>query len=134
MNIFENAARKKLRFNSSVGMLTVEDLFDLPLTATGNRSSLDTVARAVHHELKEYSEVSFVEVKPNPKKENLELAMEIVKHVIEVKKEAVALAVAKTKREDQRRFLTEILAKKQNQALESLTEEEIQKKLAELAE
>jgi len=48
MNIFERAARAKVRFSSAVGELTTEQLFDLPLTATGNRLSLDAVARDIY--------------------------------------------------------------------------------------
>ena len=33
MNIFETAARNKVRFESSKGLVTVEDLFDAPLTS-----------------------------------------------------------------------------------------------------
>jgi hypothetical protein len=34
MNIFEQATRAKIRFSTPVGMLSVEDLWDLPLTST----------------------------------------------------------------------------------------------------
>ena len=42
--LFIKAARKKFRFPSKVGMLNVENLWDLPLTSA-NKASLDDTAR-----------------------------------------------------------------------------------------
>lgn len=134
MNIFERAARAKLRFASSVGELTTEQLFDLPLATTGNRASLDRVAREVYGELKTYDDISFIETKPEPRKVQLELQLEIVKHVIESKKADLAAVETRAKKAELRRQLTEVLAKKQGEQLEGLSVEDIQKKLAELGE
>lgn len=134
MEIYERAARAKLRFNSSRGELTTEDLFDLPLEATGNRLSLDQVAREVYKELKGYDEVSFVETKPEPRRVQLELQMEIVKHVIESKKQDRLAVENRVKKMELRRQLTEALALKQGEELKGLTVEQIQAKLAELGD
>ena len=60
MNIFEQATRAKIRFSTPVGMLSVEDLWDLPLTSARARANLDDVARLLDAELKSTSSVSFV--------------------------------------------------------------------------
>ena len=45
MNIFEQAARQKIRFESVLGLLCVEDLWDLPLTSLNSkRANLDDIA------------------------------------------------------------------------------------------
>ena len=45
MNIFERASRRKLRFDTVVGLLATEQLWELPLTAKGERPDLDKLAR-----------------------------------------------------------------------------------------
>ena len=60
MDIFEKAAREKLRFDSPIGDLTTEQLWDLPLTSANiQRPSLDFMARAVSRELRDFGEESF---------------------------------------------------------------------------
>lgn len=36
ISIFEQASRQKLRFETSAGKLSIEDLWDLPLTSNNN--------------------------------------------------------------------------------------------------
>lgn len=134
MEIFERAARCKLRFSTSIGDLVTEQLFDLPLTASGSKISLDKIAREVFGELKGIEEVSFVETKPDPRKVELTLALDIVKHVIESKKADAAAVENRMKKQELRRQLTEALAAKQGEAIKGMSAEEIQAKLAELGE
>lgn len=137
-NIFEIASRKKFRFPSVVGELTVEQLWDLPLTATTRapatayRNDLDSVAKAVNAELKSVTEESFVNVRPHPAKADLEIKLDIVKHVIAVKMDERAKADAAADRAEKRRKLAEALANKQDESLRNMSEEEIRAKLAEL--
>lgn len=131
MDIFEIASRKKFTYPSVVGMLTTEQLWDLPLTSARG-ASLDSVARAVNSDLKSVTEESFVAVKPHPAKADLETKLEVVKHVIAVKIDERAKADAAADRADKRRKLAEALASKQDQALAAMSEEEIRKQLDEL--
>jgi hypothetical protein len=131
MDIFEIASRKKFTYPSVVGMLTTEQLWDLPLTSVRG-ASLDSVARAVNSDLKSVTEESFVAVKPNPAKADLETKLEVVKHIIAVKQDERAKADAAADRADKRRKLAEALASKQDQALAAMSEEEIRKQLDEL--
>lgn len=53
--LFELATRQKLRFASPKGLLTVEDLWDLPMT--GN-TSLDSVSKLANRDVKVSAEES----------------------------------------------------------------------------
>ena len=129
--MFEKAARTKLRFPSTRGDLSVEQLWDLPLTSkTG--FDLDTIAREVNQNLKAATEDSFVTVRVNPLKDRFELSLDILKHVIHVKLVEADAVIKAAARKAEKNRLVEILDQKKDQALLSLTPEEIQKKIAEL--
>ena len=81
MNLFLISAKKKLRFSTNRGQLTVEQLFDLPLTAKDG-FSLDMVARSINQELKAAGDESFVSSGKNPANAELTLKLEVVKAVI----------------------------------------------------
>jgi uncharacterized protein YpbB len=59
----------------------------------------------------------------------LEVALEVVKHIIGVKEAENAAKQDAQARESKRAQLEELLAKKQGQAMEGMTIEEIQKQL-----
>ena len=129
MDMFEKASRSKLRFASTAGALTVEQLWDLPLTARSGNLDLDTVAKTASKALKDVTEESFVATRSNPQKASLELALELVKHVIAVKleeAEATKTRVAKAARKAQ---LLEILEQKQTDSLLQMSREDILKEL-----
>jgi hypothetical protein len=131
MNMFEQASRKKLRFSSPKGDLTTEQLWDLPLTST-NAFNLDQIARGVNSELKGVTEESFVAIKPDPRKPDLELKLEILKHIIAVKLKAQHDAAAAAERSAELKKLTEVLASKEEAALSSMSKDDILKRIAEL--
>jgi hypothetical protein len=131
MNIFELASRGEFRYTSAKGLLTTEDLWQLPLRSrTG--CDLDAVAKAVNAKLKSTTEESFVEVKSNPQKATFEAQLEIVKHIIAVKIGEHAAAAQRLEKRDQVQKLESILARKQDAGLEALSEEEIAAQLAAL--
>lgn len=133
MNIFELATRQKLRFASAKGDLTTEQLWDLPLQNTSPtrdvKVDLDTLARSINHELKAQAEESFVSTKANPLKAQLELKLEIVKHIIADKLAAAEKAKKASDNRAERERLMDVLKRKQDQELENLSPEEIQKRL-----
>lgn len=133
-NLFETASRRKYRFPSVVGELTVEQLWDLPLTAVSRSRApdLDNVAKAIIADLKSISDESFVVTTPNPRKGETENMLEIVKHVIAVKIDERARADRAVKIAEDRRKLIEALVNKQDEAIRNLSEDEIKTKLAEL--
>jgi hypothetical protein len=52
-NLFEKASRLKLRFSSPAGLLTVEDLWDLPLSAQAKVANLDDIAKGLNKTLEQ---------------------------------------------------------------------------------
>lgn len=130
-NLFLQATREKFRFESSKGDLSVEQLWDLPLTSrTG--FDLDTVAKAVNANLKSSNEESFVNASNNPAVSRLQAQLEVVKAIIEVK---LAQAEATKKRAEkmaERQRLMEVLHSKKDQELQGLSVEEIERRLSQL--
>lgn len=130
-NIFEYAARNKLRFASPRGELTVEQLWDIPLRARDD-FNLNTIAKTVNKALKDISEESFVETKKTAEHTRREVALEIVKYVIDVKFTEEKTAETHAARKQEKEKLLEILAEKQAGKLSELSEKELQKRIAAL--
>ena len=128
INIFEAATRGRLRFGSNKGMLTVEDLWDLPLNSKNN-ASLDGIARAYNRELKSQEEESFV-TKPARKDSVLELGFEVVKHIIEVRLAENEAAKKKIDRDKEKKLLMELIAKKEVEELGATDIKDLKKRLA----
>jgi hypothetical protein len=130
MSIFEKASRLKLTFGTLKGgnSLGVDDLWDLPLTSTTGRVNLDDLARALNKQLKSGDEVSFVD--PERKSdERLQLAFDVVRHIINVKLAENAAAKAERDRHDKKKRLMEIIASKQDKALMDKPLEDLMKEL-----
>lgn len=121
-NIFKYAAKKSLRFPYK-GSLSVEDLFKLDM------NSLDAVYKTLKKQQKASNEESLIEEKTAEDKE-LEVKLAIVKEIFDDKKTAAEKAkkAAANKAKNQR--ILEILAKKQDEALENMTEDELKAQLA----
>jgi hypothetical protein len=124
VTIFAKATREKFRYPSVKGLLTTEQLWDLPLTAKSG-FSLDDVAKAVNAELKAIDTESFVATEANPAKATLETKLEVVKHVIAIRiaEDQAAKAAAAKKLEKEK--LLAVLDRKQDAVLENLTEAEL---------
>lgn len=131
MELFAQATRDQYRFESIKGLLTTEDIWQLPLSSkTG--FDLDTVAKRVNAELKDMSEESFVAVTPTPGRAQAERKLEVVKFVIATKMaENEAARSAAARREEKQRLLA-LLVDKDNEALKSLSADEIRAKIAAL--
>lgn len=131
MTIFEQATRKKLRFPSDKGDLTVENLWDLPLTAKTN-FSLDGIARAVNSDLKSIAEESFVVSTPDPRKATLQLQLDILKHIIATKMKEAEDAKKSAEKAAERAKLIAVLGEKEEQELTLLSKEAILARIKEL--
>ena len=130
-NLFLQATREKFRFESPKGDLSVEQLWDLPLTSrTG--FDLDTVAKAVNTNLKSSNEESFVNVSNNPAVSRLQAQLEVVKAIIEIKLAQAEAAKKRVEKAAERQRLMEVLHSKKDQELQGLSVEEIERRLSQL--
>lgn len=131
MSIFEKAARRKLRFETPQGHVSAEDLWDLPLTSRSGRANLDDVARGLHKQLRSGDDVSFVN-KEQKSDDTVQLGFDIVKHVIDVRLAEAEETNQKQAKAAKKQFLLSILADKQSDAFKNMSEEDLQKAIAEL--
>lgn len=128
--MFEKASRLKIRFVTTKGDLSVEDLWDLPLTSERG-VSLDGIARALNKKLKSTDDVSFV-VNVAKVDELAQLQFDIAKHIIDVRvAEAKALSDKRAKKEKKDALLA-LIAEKEGDAMKGLPLEDLRKQLAEL--
>ncbi len=113
--MFEKAARLKLRFDTAKGQLSVEDLWDLPLS--GNVVHLDKIAVDLSKLLKEEPSKSFV-VKAKKPNEVLQLKFDVVKHIIDVRLAEDEAAKAKAEARAKKDRILQIIERKQDEQLE----------------
>lgn len=122
--MFEKASRMKLRFNTSKGMLSVEDVWELPLTSNSGRVNLDDIAKELFKQLKESDVVSFV-TKKTDSNEYTQLAFDIIKHIIDIKLlEREENARIKSNKEKKQQLLA-LIAQKENEQLGGMSLEEL---------
>lgn len=124
--MFEQAIRQKLRFTTSQGQLSVEDLWDLPLTSTTNKANLDAIAVGLYAELNSNRNISFVN-NGSTGDQTLQLKFDIVKHIIDVRKAENASAVEARARKDQKQRLLELINQKENESLAGKSIDELRK-------
>lgn len=130
-NVFEYATRTKLRFASTKGDLTVEQLWDVPLRSTDG-FNLDAIARAANKAFKDATEESFVATTKTPAATRLEMTLDVVKSIIATKLADEERAKKRAENKAEKEKLLRILAEKQDGKLSDLSEKELQKRIAAL--
>lgn len=130
-DIYKHAAINKFRFTSSKGMLTVEDLFDLPLTSTTGKANLDDIARILFKQIKESEEVSFVNT-PAAKDADAAIALEIVKDIIAHKKAENEARAKSAEATATKQKIMALIDQKKDAAMSEKSIEELQAELAKL--
>ena len=128
--MFENATRKKYRYSSARGLLTTEDLWDLPLEST-NGVNLDVVAQGVAEALAEKSTKSFVK-KVTRGVGELEEKLEIVKYIIDCKLAERREREKAVARKAEKELLETVLVEKEVEELKNLSAKELKKRLGKL--
>lgn len=119
MDIFEKASRQKLRFPFR-GQVTVEDLWDLSV------QEIDTIFKGLNKELKGAAEESLIaSATVTAAQKTLQLQVEILKSIFATKTAEAARRKSLSEKQEKRKVLLDLLAKKQAGALEAKTEEEL---------
>lgn len=124
INLFEVATRNNYQFLYR-GMINVIDLWDLSLT------NLDSVFKSLNAEAKKPEEESLLNTK-SKEDEEIVNKIEIVKYIVGVKLAEKKAREDAKKNADLRQRLLEIKAKRQDAALENMSDEDLEKALAEL--
>lgn len=124
--MYKQAALLKLRFETSKGNLTAEQLFDLSM------SDLSAAIRKVNAQLKkekaEDDELAFLEGVDVVETQN-SLRFKILKDVYLTKKEARDAAVVDFEKKQRKQRIAEIIAAKKDAALAEKSIEELEKML-----
>lgn len=123
-DMFELAAKWKIRFNYR-GVLTVEDLFDISL------EDLDAIFKSLNLRYKASKEESLLEVRSSEDKK-LELQINLIKYIVQVKKALAAKRLAAAEKKQKRETLLALKADAENKALKEKSVEDINKMLADL--
>lgn len=133
MSLFERASRYQYKFDSNVGQIGVDQLWNLPLTHA-TKVSLNDIARRVYDRLGRAREnVDFVGASTeDPTVPVLRDKLEIVKRVIAVRKAENDAKDRERNRSQQKEKLVALLSEKEDEALRGKSAEEIRQLLAAL--
>ena len=129
-DLFLIASRQKFKFNSTKGLLSVEDLWDLPMQSQTGKASLDEIARELHNKLKEDTEISFVT--PKSSDTTVQQKFDIVKFIIDTRIAEREAAVNERARADRRAKLMEVIERKENDNLNNMNIEDLKKLLQDM--
>ena len=128
--MYKRASKLKLRFDTNIGSLSVEDLWDLPLKDGRSHLDLNRLAKELHRDVKEDEEEDFV----TPRSSNdqvLNLKFDIVKDIIATKTAEAEAAEDRETKKAQKQQILGIIAEKQADELKGLSVEELKAKLEE---
>lgn len=115
---FEQVTRKRMRFPHHKGNLTVEQLWDLDL------EDLNEIYKTLKSRLKKASEDSLLETS-NPEDEDINIQIDTVKYIFEVKKEEIDNQLKEKERADKRQEIMAIIAAKDTEEMKSKSKEEL---------
>lgn len=129
MEIFKKASKKKLRFSTNRGVLSVEQLWDLSKDEI--RQLVIKAREAAKKSSGEVndSELSFLDAPAKTKATDDELRFEILKDIYLTKKSAEEMAQKKAEVKASNKKLLELIARKQDEALEKKSIKELEKML-----
>lgn len=120
VNIFEKATRRKIRFATVQGNLSVEDLWDLPLPA------LNELAKDLNRERKIEAEEDFL-VEKSRKNTMLDLCFDLVIHILDTLKQEKEDRAQAAENQAEKAKLVSALARKQDQELDDMSKKDIEK-------
>ena len=124
VNLFEVATRENYLFPFK-GMINVIDLWNLSLT------NLDSVFKTLNAEVQKSEEESLLNAKTK-EDEDLTNKIEIIKYIVNKKLAEKEARENEKKNKEKRQRILEIKAKRQDEALENMSDEDLDKLLADL--
>lgn len=124
INLFYIASRSKFRFPSTKGDLTVEQLWEMPLTSR-NGFSVNDVAIRVNSELKSLEEESFVETSSNPRRTELRQMLDLIKTIIATRKQENEEATEAARKASLRKQIMDTIATKEKDQLSTMSIDEL---------
>ncbi len=129
MEIYKKASKKKLRFSTNRGVLSVEQLWDLSKDEI--RQLVIKAREAAKKSSGEVndSELSFLDAPAKTKATDDELRFEILKDIYLTKKSAEEKAQKKAEVKASNKKLLELIARKQDEALEKKSIKDLEKML-----
>lgn len=121
MSIFKQATKQGIRFNTSKGLLSVEQLWGLSMTR------LATIVRGLKKELEKNNDddLSFLDEASAPVDKELQLRFDVAKAIyldIKTERDAVRDEAAKKARNQK---IMALIAEKEEEGLKNLTKEEL---------
>lgn len=125
MNIFEYATRNMLRFVYGPNQYDVEDLWRLPI------GTVDKIYGSLIEQQNKSPRASLLENKTK-NDEKLEVQIAICKFIVEDKLREQEKKENAMKKKEEKQYLLELIQTKKNEALASLSVEELENKLKEL--
>lgn len=123
--MFEKASRKKYRYPSANGLLSTEQLWDLPLKG---KLSLNAVAVAISKEIREEENESFVD-EATPSQTDNNVRLDIVKFVIKDKLDKISAAEKRKAKKVLRDKIAGSLQESEDRELLSKSPDELRKML-----
>lgn len=123
INIFQYAAKHKLRFPYK-GQIMLEQLYELSV------EELDGIYKKLKREEKDNDEESLLAA--NKKDRDLEVKIAIIKNIVEEKQAAAEKAKKAAETKVKRQRILEAMHKKDEEAMDGASKEELEAMLAEL--
>lgn len=125
--MYKEASRIKLRVQTSKGLLSVEQLWELKPTP------LSTILRGLNKELKKDNDdnLSFLDKNAVPVDKKLQLSFDIVKDIYLTKKGEADAAASAAEKKAKKQQILEIIQRKKNQELEGASIQELEAMLDE---
>lgn len=120
--MYKEASKLKLRFETSKGSLSVEQMWDLKMT------TLATIARSLKKKLNETSgddELSFLDENAIPVDKETQLQFDIVKDMYLTKKAELEAAKSEAETKAHNQKILGLIKQKQEEKLLTMSEEEL---------
>ena len=127
--MYKKASKKKLRFNTNRGVLSVEHLWDLPKEEI--RQLVIKAREAAKKSSGEVNdtELSFLDAPVKTKATDDELRFEILKDIYLTQKSAEEKAQKRAEAKENNKKILDLIARKQDEALEKKSIKELEKML-----